>query len=79
MLKVSPHWISGEFGSWAPTIEEKLDKDRPVVVLCKVGMRSMQLCNWLNDEANGYREIYNVDGGISEYSARVDPGVGPQY
>ncbi len=54
-----------------------LDPSKPTIVACKVGGRSMQLCQWLDE--NGFQELYNLRGGINEYSETVDPSVGGPY
>jgi rhodanese-related sulfurtransferase len=46
----------------------------PVYVLCHHGNRSMQVAGWLVSQ--GYKNVYNVSGGINEYARRVDPSVG---
>ena len=53
---------------------DMLDPERPVVVVCKAGIRSMQLCQWL-DESAGFAQVYNVRGGFLEYARQVDDGV----
>ena len=40
----------------------EIPQDRPVVVYCAVGSRSAQVFNYLT--RRGYREVYNLDGGI---------------
>ena len=49
-----------------------LDKSKPTLCLCKVGMRSMKMANFLVQA--GYTDVYNIDGGINEYS-QIDPSV----
>jgi len=46
----------------------------PVYVLCHHGNRSMQVTGWLVSQ--GYKKVFNVNGGIDEYGRRVDPSVG---
>jgi rhodanese-related sulfurtransferase len=40
----------------------EIPQDRPVVVYCAVGSRSAQVFNYL--ARRGYREVYNLEGGI---------------
>ena len=40
----------------------EIPQDRPVIVYCAVGSRSAQVFNYLT--RRGYREVYNLDGGI---------------
>ena len=61
------------------TLPENLDqltKDHPIVVMCHVGGRSSQVCAWLN--SNGFENAVNLEGGISAWSADIDPSV-PSY
>eukprot|EP00614_Pseudopedinella_elastica_P033996 CAMPEP_0172633662 /NCGR_PEP_ID=MMETSP1068-20121228/190626_1 /TAXON_ID=35684 /ORGANISM="Pseudopedinella elastica, Strain CCMP716" /LENGTH=164 /DNA_ID=CAMNT_0013445423 /DNA_START=66 /DNA_END=560 /DNA_ORIENTATION=- len=72
------HLPLSTMNEWAPKAVDGslLDKSKPVVVACKVGGRSMQVCRWLDDQ--GYEEVYNLAGGINKYSS-VDPSVGGPY
>ncbi|EOA21238.1 hypothetical protein CARUB_v10001587mg [Capsella rubella] len=65
-----------QFGTWAPDITSKLNPEKDVFVLCKVGGRSMQVANWL--QSQGFKSVYNVAGGIQAYSHKVDPSI-PTY
>ena len=47
-----------QFNQWSDDVPEMLDRSRPVVVGCKAGVRSMQLCAWLEQE--GFEDIYNI-------------------
>ena len=46
----------------------------PVYIMCHHGTRSMQVTAWLAQQ--GWRNIFNVRGGIDEYARRVDQSVG---
>ena len=46
----------------------------PVYILCHHGSRSMQVTGWLLQQ--GYKNVFNVRGGIDEYARRVDTSVG---
>lgn len=48
----------------------KYDKSKPIFVYCKVGGRSAQAANKLAEL--GFREIYNLDGGIMKWNAQVN-------
>lgn len=43
----------------------KLDKEKPVYVICQSGMRSMRGASML--EEAGFTEVYNVSGGTSAW------------
>ena len=62
---------------WIDQIPELLDRQRPVVVLCHAGMRSWQFASWLI-EAQGFSDVWNLEGGIEAWSVEVDPSV-PRY
>lgn len=46
----------------------------PTYVLCHHGVRSAQTTAWLVQQ--GFKNIFNVAGGIDEYARRVDASVG---
>ncbi len=54
----------------------KLDKDRPTVVLCHHGMRSLQVAHYLLQ--NGFAEVINLEGGIAAWAMDLDPDM-PGY
>ncbi len=57
-------------------IQESLDRipdDRPIVVLCHHGIRSMQVVGWLRGQ--GWNNATNLRGGIALWADRVDPGM----
>jgi rhodanese-related sulfurtransferase len=51
-----------------------LKQDLPVYIMCHHGNRSQQVTGWLVSQ--GYKNVFNVSGGIDEYARRVDPSVG---
>jgi len=53
-----------------------LDVDAPLVFLCHHGIRSQQAAEYFRQQ--GFRDLYNVQGGIEAWSCRVDPTV-PRY
>ena len=46
----------------------------PVYVLCHHGNRSAQAVMWLAKQ--GYKNVFNIRGGIDEYARKVDSSVG---
>lgn len=62
-------------GELARRVEE-LPDDVPIVVYCHHGVRSLGACSIL--AAAGFREVFNLSGGIDRYSLEVDPTV-PRY
>lgn len=59
-----------------PMRMHELDPQSTVVVYCHKGGRSMQVCRFL--EARGFKDVFNLQGGITQWSQQVDPTV-PQY
>lgn len=53
-----------------------LNREREIVVHCKVGGRSAQAVRRL--QAAGFRNVWNLAGGIARWSDEVDPSV-PKY
>lgn len=54
----------------------ELDRDAEIAVLCHHGGRSARVAQFL--AAQGFSRVYNVDGGINEYSLQIDPLI-PTY
>jgi len=55
---------------------EQLDRSQPLVFLCHHGVRSRQAAEHFLRE--GFRNVYNVNGGIDAWSQEIDPSV-PRY
>ena len=49
-------------------------QDVPVYVMCHHGSRSAQVTMWLAQQ--GWKNIFNVRGGIDEYARQIDRSVG---
>lgn len=62
---------------WISELESRLRRDQPVAVICHAGVRSWHLACWLI-EAQGYGDVWNLQGGIDAWSVSVDPSV-PRY
>ena len=56
-----------------PLCHNELPDDKPIVVYCHHGMRSMQVALFL--EHAGFSDVYNLSGGIEAWSVQIDPGV----
>lgn len=54
----------------------ELDPARPIACLCHHGLRSMQVAVFL--KARRFEHVANIAGGISAWSAELDPTV-PRY
>jgi len=71
--KIEPH-VHIPMGM-LPVRHEEMDKGKPIVVMCHTGVRSAQVCQYL--EPLGYN-VTNLKGGIDAWSALVDLTV-PRY
>lgn len=50
---------------------DKISKTKQVIVHCRTGARSAAICNSL--ERAGYKNIYNLKGGIIAWANEIDP------
>lgn len=53
---------------------DEIDEDRPVVLICHHGVRSMQALAYLQHRLE-LTNLLNLRGGIHAWSVRVDPSV----
>jgi len=53
-----------------------LDPERPTVIYCHTGVRSVYAAAFLQQQ--GFGEVYSMAGGIDAWSTQVDPAV-PRY
>ena len=51
-------------------------RDRPIIVHCHHGMRSLRVAKWLREQ--GFTLAQSMQGGIDAWSTDVDPAV-PRY
>jgi rhodanese-related sulfurtransferase len=56
-----------------PERVQALPLDRPLVVFCHHGMRSMNVVNYL--ESRGFENAINMGGGIHAWSVEIDASV----
>lgn len=54
-----------------PVSLDRLPKDRPIVVTCHHGGRSMRVTQYLR--AQGYDQVSNLAGGVDGWAAEIDP------
>lgn len=59
-----------------PEALANLPRDRPLLVLCHHGGRSLRVAQFLR--ANGFTQVSNVSGGIEAWSQQIDPTI-PRY
>ena len=65
-----------KYADWAEQIFTHLDPSLETIVMCHHGMRSAQMCQWL--QRQGFERTKNLSGGIDAYSRLVDNTV-PRY
>jgi rhodanese-related sulfurtransferase len=53
----------------------EIDPDREVVIMCRGGVRSLQVARFL--ESRGYARVQNLAGGILRWAQEVDPALQP--
>lgn len=51
----------------------QLSPERPVVVVCHSGMRSLQAANWMRH--NGAADARSLRGGLDAWAAEIDPAM----
>ena len=62
-----------QFQTWADGIQQRFDPHAETIVMCHLGMRSAQMCQWLISQ--GFTNVKNLSGGIDAYSRRIDQTV----
>lgn len=65
-----------QFPKWAHSITTEFKPDVETLVLCHHGIRSAQMCQWL--QTQGFTNVKNIIGGIHAYAQNVDSSI-PQY
>jgi len=71
------HLPLSKAANWSATIGELLPKDKPVVVVCHAGVRSLNFGIWLLEQGIT-KSVWNLVGGIDAWSTDVDQSV-PRY
>lgn len=52
---------------------QEFDPDERLVVVCHLGVRSMNVAVWLRNQ--GFEQVQSLRGGIDAWSTEVDPAV----
>lgn len=60
-----PHSVHVPLGQLAKHAELEKYKNRPVIAICRSGMRSGRACSVLHK--NGFEQVYNLAGGITAW------------
>jgi len=72
-LEVTPMSRLAQEGTDALSESAKA-QDATIYVICHHGNRSAQVTAWLSQQ--GWKNVFNVQGGIDEYARRIDQSVG---
>lgn len=56
-----------------PAHVDALPKDRPLVIVCHHGNRSLHAAAWL--QRIGFADVHNLDGGVEGWATEVDPAM----
>lgn len=72
-LEIAPISQLSEQGTDALS-ESARSQDATIYVICHHGSRSAQVTAWLSQQ--GWKNVFNVQGGIDEYARRIDQSVG---
>ncbi len=72
-LEVTPMSRLGSEGTDALS-EAAQSQDATLYVMCHHGVRSAQVTGWLS--AQGWKNVFSVNGGIAEYARKIDQSVG---
>jgi rhodanese-related sulfurtransferase len=65
-----------QYPEWSGSIATRFDPAAETLVMCHHGMRSFQMCQWL--QSQGFTNVKNIAGGIDAYAVLIDPSV-PRY
>ena len=71
-----PHFVNlplSQFPAWSESIHTRFNPNAETIVMCHLGMRSAQMCQWLI--AQGFTNVKNLRGGIDAYSRQIDATV----
>tara|TARA_Y100001968_G_scaffold316518_1_gene344449 strand:- start:98 stop:454 length:357 start_codon:yes stop_codon:yes gene_type:complete len=71
------HLPLSKAANWSGKIGKLLPDDKPIVVLCHAGVRSLNFGTWLLEQEIT-KSVWNLVGGIDAWSTDVDQSV-PRY
>lgn len=71
-----PHALNMDFlGDDFWDIFERIDKERPVLVFCRSSRRSIRTAMFMKN--GGFREVYNLEGGLNKLLAQFPEAISP--
>ncbi|NJL83174.1 MAG: rhodanese-related sulfurtransferase [Chloroflexaceae bacterium] len=62
-----------QFEQWSGQISQRFDPQVETLVLCHHGVRSGQMCHWL--QTQGFSNVKNIAGGIDAYAIAIAPSL----
>jgi rhodanese-related sulfurtransferase len=62
-----------QFAEWCGEIASRFNLAAETLVICHHGMRSAQMCQWL--QHRGFTNVKNIAGGIEAYAYSVDSSI----
>ena len=62
-----------------PSRMDEVPEDKPVVMVCRTGNRSMKACMFLMGQGWDAENLINLDGGILAWARDVDPSLPQDY
>jgi rhodanese-related sulfurtransferase len=68
-----PNSLAMPMGDVPALAHQELDPEEHLVVLCHMGMRSMNVTVWLRNQ--GFEQVQSLRGGIDAWSVEVDPTI----
>ena len=68
------HLPLSKFKSWNDQLGELLPIDKPIVVICHSGVRSLSFGVWLLEQGIT-QPVWNLEGGIDSWSINVDKSI----
>ena len=57
-----------------PEFAQTLNPEQDIVVICHHGIRSLAVCNYLEQQC-GLTRLINLEGGVDAWSKQVDPSM----
>jgi rhodanese-related sulfurtransferase len=57
-----------------PEFAQQLDPQQEIVVICHHGIRSMAVCNYL-EQQYGFSGLINLEGGVDAWARQLDPAM----
>ena len=60
-----------------PNAVDDLDNEQEIIVICHTGVRSLQVCSYLQHE--GFAKVSNLTGGVHAWATTIDSQMPTNY